>query len=357
VPPGRVVLFFLALALALAGAPRTAGACEPAPPRWPRLAEPLFEDPSVDVDSERIDLDCRAEGRDAACSFTIALRVRNASEAPVETTGAVLTAALVRTVEVLAPGPVAVEKREAEPFLGDARKYSDVRMFLQLAHVFRLALGGGEARDVSVRAAFVMERFVDPCFEEGVEARHATFAVGRRSGNFELRYFHSNAKRKLRRDRIAVHVRRPARWKAAIDSLRRWSPDEGPPERVSVRHGAGVEEASASVAGADSISVELSIPGSPVWGGGPFAGSGYWFGPSADRGPRLRLGYELAAPVWILHALAVETDAHRVFDVIPASELVSSSALPFPFVFGIGAGVPVRMRPDHRAGADAEDEG
>jgi hypothetical protein len=177
------------------------------------------------------------------------------------------------------------------------------------------------------------------------------FAVGRREGRFSLVYFHSHAGRKLRRDRIAVHVRRPARWKADIVSLRRWSPDEGPPEPVSVRHGAGEEEASPGVARADAIAVELSIPGSPVWGGGPFVGAGYWFGPSADRGPRLRLGYELAGPSWILHALAVETDAHRVFDVIPASEVVNQTQSIIPFVFGIGAGVPVRIRPDLRAGA------
>jgi hypothetical protein len=343
-----------ALALALA-APREARACSPVPPRWPRLTEPLFEDSRVDIESESLDLACEERGRDAACTLQIKLRIHNGAAFALATRGAVLSSrGLSFTVEPSGAAPLAVYPADVAGFLSAVPRWREVWEFVRRASAFDVKVGAGESLDLVVRSAFVMERFVNPCFHEGIEARHPVFAAGRREGDFELLYFHSNAARRLRRDRIDVHVRRPLAWEGEIGSIPSYEDDMRPPDPVSRRHGPAEESASPGVARAEAVYVELTVPRSVIWGGGPFLGAGYGFGPAGDRGLRLRLGYELAAPVWLLHSLAMETDAHRIFSIVPASELVTGSQSMSPLMLGLGVGVPVRIRPDTRAGGRME---
>jgi hypothetical protein len=205
----RALLVSSLLALGALAWPRFAAACSPVEPRWPRLAEPLFEDPAVDITSEHLDLDCRPHERDAACAFTITLRVRNTSSAAVETLAVLPASDLIRTVDVMAPGPLPVVVVDASRFVGAAPVHGQLRELVHRALAFRLSLGGSEAREVSIKTAFVMERFVDPCYEEGVQVRHAMFFAGQRGGEFALVYYHSNTRHRLSRDRISVHTRRP----------------------------------------------------------------------------------------------------------------------------------------------------
>lgn len=75
--------------------------------------------------------------------------------------------------------------------------------------------------------------------------------------------------------------------------------------------------------------------------GGPFVA----FGAVVDGGDatfRMRAGYEVAAPRFVLYSLALETDCVDTFVVAPAVE----AALPFVAILpslGLGAGVPVRI--------------
>lgn len=84
--------------------------------------------------------------------------------------------------------------------------------------------------------------------------------------------------------------------------------------------------------------------------GGPYVAAGGAIGSSAPF--RLRAGYEIAAPSWLVYALAVETDAVRSVLVTPSVE----ASLPWIFpigwlpAFSVGVGVPVQVTPVLRAG-------
>jgi hypothetical protein len=110
-----------------------------------------------------------------------------------------------------------------------------------------------------------------------------------------------------------------------------------------------LEGGRATIASDRARMVRLSFDRSPtVLPGGPFAGIGGAFGEGG--GFRLRAGYELAAPSWLLWSVTAETDAESLFVVTPLLEVASDQVLIIPS-FGLGAGVPVRIEPEQAVGA------
>ena len=86
--------------------------------------------------------------------------------------------------------------------------------------------------------------------------------------------------------------------------------------------------------------------------GGPFVAVGGGWG---TRHPlRLRAGYELGAPRWLVHSLAVETDTSDV-RLVPAMQAMSGHAF-FPLLpaGAIGVGVPIDIHPRPRVGMRAQ---
>jgi hypothetical protein len=352
----RVLAPALALSLPLA-APRAADACTSIPPPSPWVAEPVFEDPGIDVMAERLLLDCKLSGdRYASCTVAMRLDLRNPWRRSVETRGAVRRMDATQRVDVTAPASSA-ERAPGLPFRSEAASETA----LAGAHVFPIAIAGAGVVRILVQTSFTARRSIDPCWREGVEDRHGLFAFGPRGGDLTVLHARPLAGRTMSRERISFHVSYPRTWEVAllpvpVKERPRWALDAGDDDeelrkQVSTKSEPGETEASVGVADAKAVRVEFVVPGSRVWAGGPFAGTGYWFGPRADRGPHLRLGYEFAAPVWLLHAVAMETDAHRVFGVVPSSEAVTHGSSMRQLIFGAGAGVPVRIRPDLRAGA------
>lgn len=81
--------------------------------------------------------------------------------------------------------------------------------------------------------------------------------------------------------------------------------------------------------------------------GGPLIALGGTLGSKgAVRG---RIGYEVAAPGWLLYSLTADTDFRRRFIVTPLIEAASPTVFIIPS-FGIGAGVPVQIAPERRVG-------
>jgi hypothetical protein len=96
------------------------------------------------------------------------------------------------------------------------------------------------------------------------------------------------------------------------------------------------------------LTVRMTHPASGVHHGGPFLGIGG--APGADGGFRTRLGYEVAAPSFLLYSLTADTDWNTRVVVTPMVELAS----PWMFIvpsFGLGVGLPVRVTPDVMVGA------
>lgn len=81
---------------------------------------------------------------------------------------------------------------------------------------------------------------------------------------------------------------------------------------------------------------------------GPVAAAGVGFG--AGVRPRLRAGYELSVPGFMIYSLAVEGDVQEELALIPAIELAAPSMWVFIPGPGIGVGVPVMLLPDPRPG-------
>lgn len=81
---------------------------------------------------------------------------------------------------------------------------------------------------------------------------------------------------------------------------------------------------------------------------GPFVAGGVGFGPQIRA--RLRAGYELSAPDFMVYSAAVEGDAVEELLVVPAIEAALPSVwLIFPSV-GVGVGAPVMVLPQARPG-------
>jgi hypothetical protein len=93
--------------------------------------------------------------------------------------------------------------------------------------------------------------------------------------------------------------------------------------------------------------VHVQLDNRPL-GHGPFIAVGVGFGPQVRA--RLRAGYEVAAPPFLLYSLAIEGDAVEELMLIPAIEVASPVLLTLIPSAGIGVGVPVMLLPDTRAG-------
>jgi hypothetical protein len=97
-----------------------------------------------------------------------------------------------------------------------------------------------------------------------------------------------------------------------------------------------------------SLYVEVPLRWGGFRVGGPVLGIGGTT--NGTKGVRGRLGFEVAAPSWLLYSLTADTDfAHRAI-VTPMVEAASPVILIIPSV-GLGVGMPVQVAPSVRPGA------
>ena len=87
--------------------------------------------------------------------------------------------------------------------------------------------------------------------------------------------------------------------------------------------------------------------------GGPVLGLGLGLDPAPAF--RMRVGWEAAAPVWLAHSLAVESDARRHAELVYDLQAVSPHGLLLGILpsAGIGVGLPVQILPVARPGVRA----
>lgn len=86
-------------------------------------------------------------------------------------------------------------------------------------------------------------------------------------------------------------------------------------------------------------------PAVPVVHGGPVVAAGSALG----EGFRMRYGYELGVFDWMLPSLNADVDYAGLLVVTPAVDAATAAKLPMPSL-AAGLGLPVRLRPDTRAG-------
>lgn len=97
----------------------------------------------------------------------------------------------------------------------------------------------------------------------------------------------------------------------------------------------------------ERLRARLELPGPRLFNGGLFIGAG---GAVLNRF-RFRAGYEIAAPEWLLHSLAVETDFTSALAFIPAVHAASEGLLVLIPSLSAGLGLPIEVRPSLRVGA------
>ena len=98
-----------------------------------------------------------------------------------------------------------------------------------------------------------------------------------------------------------------------------------------------------------ALTLHISTPGRVVQHGGPFVGIGGVPGSGDAAGFRMRFGYEMAAPWWMIESISADVDFRGRVVVTPAVEAVSGQLFFLPSM-AIGLGVPVQILPTPTVG-------
>ena len=213
---------------------------------------------------------------------------------------------------------------------------------------FHIRLAGG-ARETLVFAGPLHPTFSDnPSAYGGLaipayQARHVALASHeRRDARYDYRYLLAPLWTWGGARAIAVEIDVPERWRFS------------PPEQVgrwTTTAAGGRTVARSAVSGDPSgppvLPLSVVVPGRTLLAGGPFIGAGGAFGDA--RGLRLRAGYELAGPSWLLYSLALETNAR---DRASGTLLVEAASANLAFVIpaaALGLGPVVEHGPGQTA--------
>ncbi len=109
--------------------------------------------------------------------------------------------------------------------------------------------------------------------------------------------------------------------------------------RPSKRQGRTVMRLASAGAESPRLGLVLTEPGELFHRGGPIIGAGVRLG----EGFEMRLGWEVAAPDWVLYTLNLESDFQETFRIAPVVQFASPAnpGIPMAFIFGIGGTLDV----------------
>lgn len=356
------------LALALTGAATSARANMAAVQRNPaRLGAPGTTGPNpLRVEHERLSFTCTEKGGAPVCAFEARYTVTNPHRARHEVAAAFL-GVRTRHVAVAIDGaepsgqPTAAEMdaivasaeaasaRDGSPSMRGSRAEGVDRWG------FVLVAEPGARHEIVVTGEILPGRRFIPSgyMMRAVNARHLLF--GSRTPErsvFDLEYLVAPLRTWKGDPRIDVRITHPSRWKLSIGG-------GADPERWARASGGSTTVVTARLASREAppaLDLEIEPPARLFAHGGPLLGIGGSFGPGGPR-PRGRIGYEIAAPRWLLYSLTADTNFRDRFIVTPMVEAASPAILVVPSS-GLGIGAPVQISPDPRAGvriqADAQ---
>jgi hypothetical protein len=314
---------------------------------------------SLAVEHEDLVIRCDGDGRDRVpvCQFEATYQVYNPTPEEREALGAFYGG---RDVAITLDGQdaraaispallAALDASVARPSRLGPNQHHAVAS-LDLADPGRLSRSGFQIKvAASARARLVFAGQLDPVYHQNPSVyggfaipphttRHVALATPEdRDARARFSYLLSPLRTWAGARSIAVTISAPRRWPLAPQPL-----DGGDGPWTITRDG-GRTLARARVKGdqAGDLIFDVTVPGHAVFNGGPFAAAGGSFG--AGGGLRLRAGYEVARPAWVLYSLALESNARDRF----AGVAVVEAALPnFFFIFpslGLGAG-PIAER-------------
>ncbi|MFW5740419.1 MAG: hypothetical protein ACOC1F_08640, partial [Myxococcota bacterium] len=369
----------LALFAALGLVPRAANANMAAPQRAPSVLMQASSAGStpLTIDREQLIIDCDGvdEQKRPRCWFEATYWVRNPTGQPQRvTTGflsdltddvsisidgqrsdRILTEAEVRAlVPRQVPGtppdqrfaqPPDAPAVEAAPRTHEA--LSAAAMMDRAASVGEvrgvdLAVAPGAVRELTAKGRLVPGEYWVPSpyfVTEPGRARHPLLAPERRTGVYEIEYLIAPIRTWGGVGPIDVVIRHPRAWEATASADAQQSRSVGG-DQTEIRFTTRAEALAA-------LRVRFRTPVRTFHPGGPVAGIGGTFGDAG--GFRMRFGWELSAPDWLLYSATMDTDFDDVVVVTPMIEAATPWMLIIPSL-GAGLGVPVRVEPDREVG-------
>lgn len=291
-----------ALAAAWCGA-REAAACSPV--FEPSIVgRPAFEPAdAARVVSEDVEVDCGTE----TCRVIATYRIDSTAEARMTLPGRrVLSLALqidgvVRSTALLPPTP------PANAFERDM--------------VTTAATVPAGSRVLQIAMTVELWPYETPCYLDGIRARHPRFS-SRPPPSQRVLHLETGAR---------PYVRYPDGWSLELYQLPQYVVEAG--QRPYAR-------------------LTFQLPRQRLLHGGPFVAAGLMGG--AGGLPRLRAGWEIAAPRWLILALAADTDLSRGATLAVTAEATSRAWIGTMGTSSVGGGPIVAVSPDVRPGGRAQ---
>lgn len=343
----------LALALALAVTP-AALASSPSYPDVALVAGPVVIEGDAKVRSERVRVDCRAADVDGGCVLETKYVLTGA--------GGVALVALAHaregaSITVTGGGEVSPAGELSQDVLdridvldsGDGKDAASwIAGRFRHAHepaIWRVTLpAGSEAVTVVIKAT------VEPPPRRGgdglsaVATRHLVLGDSSAEKDRHLDVLTSALRCRANDYQLIFELERPDRWYVATHHLSgevadRVDAAEEAKLRPSKRQGRTLLRLASGGAESPRLGVVLTEPGELFHRGGPVIGAGVRLG----QGFEMRLGWEVAAPDWVLYTLNLESDFSETFRIAPVVQVASPAdpGIPMAFVFGLGAAIDV----------------
>ncbi len=202
----------------------------------------------------------------------------------------------------------------------------------------RVPAGGTTTIDVSFTLSFAssvpgLESTGEPA--TAMQARHPLLGGDTRNAPAHPVFFHWSKGWSGSPQRF-FDVRYPAGWKLHGSQ---WRAQGAVTQRSVAR------ELAASDTPID-VDLRKAPPAVPIVPGGPVVAAGS----AISQGFRMRYGYELGVFDWMLPAINADVDYAGLLVLTPSVEYATAARLPVPSL-SAGVGLPVRLRPDSRAGA------
>jgi hypothetical protein len=351
----RALAASLALTLTAAGA--SARANMAAIQRDPaRLGAPGTTGPNpLRVEHEKLTLTCSDSRGQPVCAFEARYTVSNPHRTRHEVAAAFL-GVHTRGVTIAIDGRAPTEQpsaAEIRAIVAEAEKAADEAPHVGVrgqrnAEVdrwgFVLVTQPGARHEIVVRGEILPgRRFIPSGYTmPAVQARHLLF--GSRTPEksvFDLEYLVAPLRTWRGDPRIDVRIVYPSRWRLSIAGDRGWSTASAGSSKV-------VTARLASHEAPPVLDLEIEERAPLLTPGGVLVGIGGSFAPGGPR-PRGRIGYEIAAPRWLLYSLTADTNFRDRFIVTPMVEAASPAIIVVPSA-GLGIGAPIQISPDPRAG-------
>ncbi|MEM6992983.1 MAG: hypothetical protein AAF721_20875 [Myxococcota bacterium] len=265
------------------------------------------------------------------------------------------TATLRQSVENIGGQPIRVQGSAGAWAVGAAvrvgRQHRDALAFwvtddvtTQQADAIDFSVAAHARVEVIVEAPVAFGRFDCPCYASGLRRRHPVVSRPSTTRADRLTYVVEGGLPRSARAHVTLSVEYPgpARVTSSFADQRR--------ELKTSRVGGARLRTAGTFSDVD-VAVFVERERGFVRGG-PFVGVGGGWG--SDRALRLRAGWELAAPQWVVYALAAESDTTDL-RIVPTVQVMSGhGSFPLLPAAAFGLGLPTQVFPRRRVGARAQ---